>query len=85
VVNPDIIWPVVTGGFLAAFGVFETIAIRNSTKDHTAGKPSGTYTAWWRRILGLDPVRWWRPLGIVGFASFMIWFFGHILFGIWNA
>ncbi|WP_157360595.1 hypothetical protein [Amycolatopsis thermoflava] len=83
--NPNIIWPVVTGGFLVAFGVFEALAIRNGDRDRAAGKPSGTYTAWIRRTLGLDPARWWRPIGIAGFASFMVWFFGHILFGIWNA
>lgn len=81
----NVIWPIVTGSFLAAFGVFEAIAIKNGTKDHAAGKPSGTYTAWWRRILGLEPVKWWRPLGLAGFLGFFSWFVPHIVFGIWNA
>lgn len=83
--DPNIIWPSVTGGFLIAFGVFEGIAIKNGRKNASEGKPSGTYTAWWRRILGLEPRRWWRPMGIVGFLGFFTWFVPHILLGIWNA
>lgn len=80
--DPRIVWPAVTGGYLIAFGVFEAAAIKHGTGE---GKPSGTYTAWWRRILGLEPERWWRPVGVVGFLGFFAWLIPHILLGIWNA
>lgn len=43
-------------------------------------KAEGTLTATLRRWLGIQPKRWWRPIGMVIAGGFSVWFFGHIAF-----
>ncbi|MEV0650499.1 hypothetical protein AB0I28_35125 [Phytomonospora sp. NPDC050363] len=33
-----------------------------------------------RALLGIRPVRWWRPVGILALAGFAAWFVVHIVF-----
>lgn len=43
-------------------------------------KPGDTISERTRALLGIRPVRWWRPIGILAFAAFAAWFFVHIVF-----
>lgn len=68
----NLVW----GGLLGALVAAELVGLR--------GAPHRTLTQWLRRILGIEPRRWWRPVGIAGFLAFFAWFLPHIIFGIWG-
>jgi hypothetical protein len=71
-------WTVLTGLFATGLLILEAHALREPLSDE---KPSGTYTAWWRWLLGLQPARKRRWVAGTLFAAFWAWFVGHCLFG----
>lgn len=66
----DVYWVV----FGVAFVVGELFLLGNEG-------PNGMLTAKLKQILGIDPSRWWRFLGIPILATFCVWLFGHLVFG----
>lgn len=67
----EVVWPVVTGligGGLALFGWHEFRAIQRGEQ---------TYSQW---IRSKPALKYGIPAVL---ASFVVWFCGHILFGIW--
>jgi hypothetical protein len=34
-----------------------------------------------RALLGIRPVRWWRPIGIIALCALAAWFVVHLIFG----
>lgn len=42
---------------------------------------NGTYTAWWKWLLGLEPLHWRRFLLIPAFSLGCAWWHGHIVWG----
>lgn len=69
---------IAAGGWLAAFGVFEGVALAERRTDRT-------YSVWIRRALGITPPRWYRRLAATTFAAvligFVAWFVPHITGG----
>lgn len=70
----DVVWLAITSGGLLAFGVAETLGLR----DRSQGKPSGTYSAALRRWLGVEPAKWWRWISIPAFLGSLALFGIHI-------
>ncbi|RSM73466.1 hypothetical protein DMH04_41380 [Kibdelosporangium aridum] len=72
-------WTVLTSAFATGLVVLEAHALREPLTDE---KPSATYSAWWRWLLGLQPVhkRRWIAAGL--FAAFWAWFVAHVVFSV---
>lgn len=68
----DIYWMLFIAG---GFGVAEFVLWKLN------GQP-GTLTAFLRKLLGFEPKKPWRPVGIVIVGTFCVWVFLHLVFGI---
>lgn len=79
--NPNRTWAAWLIGVLGSFAALEYPALRRRVAD----KPSGTLTATMRRWLGLNPRARRRFILAPCFAAFVIYLWGHFLFGRWNA
>jgi len=68
-------WSGLTLGMAAAFIAREVPEIAKATPEEV-----GTYSVWWRRMLGLEPWHWRCLILAPAFGLFWTWFQIHILF-----
>jgi hypothetical protein len=80
-VNGHRTWSLWLLGTLGTFAWFEHKAFRDRGEE----KPSVTLTATFRCWIGVKPRRRHRYIAAPVFAAFLIYLWGHMLHGKWNA
>lgn len=68
----DLYWLLFIAG---GFGVAEFILWKMNGQK-------GTLTAFLRKILGIEPARKWKFLGVTAVGVFSVWVFVHLVFGL---
>lgn len=76
------IWALWLIGAVASFVILEAVALSFSVRDTL----TDTSRTWLHVVTGQSPDHWTSTHQIVAVLMlvFMIWLFGHIIFGIWG-